>query len=66
MNTIVTMSMQRSDTDSDGKISAAEIGAMDSRMQGMIKAADANQDGDVTKAELTSAIKKRFGGGGAR
>ena len=66
VNTMVTMSMQRNDKDSDGKLSAEEIGEMDSRMQGMIKAADANQDGDVTKAELTAAIKKRFGGGGAR
>jgi Ca2+-binding EF-hand superfamily protein len=63
---MVTMSMQRNDKDSDGKLSAAEIGEMDSRMQGMVKAADANQDGDVTKAELTTAIKQRFSGGGAR
>ena len=60
------MSMQMNDKDSDGKLSAEEIGAMDSRFQGMVKAADANQDGDVTRAELTSAIKKRFSGGGAR
>ena len=60
------MSMQTNDKDNDGKLSAAEIDGMDSRFQSMVKDADANQDGDVTKAELKSAIEKRFSGDGAR
>ena len=68
---IVNMSMQRSDTNGDGKISADEIKAMNPQSQGRIKQADTNGDGDVTKAELTAAMKKAFsaagaGGGGPR
>ena len=63
---IVNMSMQRMETDGDGKLSKAEIGNMDERMQSRIQAADANSDGDVTRAELTAAMKKRMSGGGGR
>ena len=66
VNMIVTRSLQMNDTDGDGSLSAEEIGKIDSRFQAMVKSADANSDGSVTKAELTSAFKKRFGGGGAR
>ncbi len=62
---IVKRSFQNNDTDGDGKLSAEEIGAMDASRQGMVRAADANGDGSVTRAEMTSAIKKRFQGGGA-
>jgi HlyD family secretion protein len=60
------MSMQRSDTDGDGKLSQDEIGNMDERFRSRIEAADTNSDGDVTRAELTAAMKKMMGGGGAR
>ena len=63
---IVSSSMARSDTDGDGKLSAAEIEAIDSQFRGMVKAADKDGDGEVTKAELTESIKSRMGGGGGR
>jgi len=64
VGTIVNMSMQRSDTDSDGKLSADEIQAMDSRFRSSVSAADTDGDGFVTKAELTQSMKKRMSGGG--
>ena len=63
---IVSSSMARSDTDGDGKLSAAEIEAIDSQFRSMVKAADKDGDGEVTKAELTESIKSRMGGGGGR
>ena len=63
IDTIVDSSMQRSDTDGDGKLSASEISAVDSQYRDMVKSADANGDGEVTKAELKKSIQKRMGGG---
>jgi len=54
------------DTDGDGKLSKAELESVDERLRSRIQAADANSDGDVTRAELTAAFKKRMSGGGAR
>jgi hypothetical protein len=56
------MSMQRSDTDGDGKLSADEIKAIDSQYRSGVEAADKDGDGSVTKAELTESIKARMGG----
>ncbi len=61
---IVNMSMQRYDTDSDGKLSAEEIGAIDSQWSSGIKAADTDGDGAVSRAELLKSIQKRFQGAG--
>ncbi len=62
--------MKSNDTDGDGTLSAEEIAKMDERFQSMVQAADGDGDGSVTRAELTTALKKRFsggfGGGGAR
>ena len=62
--TIVQMTMQRFDTDSDGKLSAAEVGAINAERRGMVQAADGNGDGEITRAELTDSIKKRMSSGG--
>ncbi|MEM8666006.1 MAG: HlyD family efflux transporter periplasmic adaptor subunit [Planctomycetota bacterium] len=67
VNAIVSQTMQAGDTDGDGIISAEELGAMDSQRAGMIKRADTNGDGNVTRAEIMNAMKQmssRFGGGG--
>ena len=66
ISTIVDRSMERSDTDGDGQLSASEIEAMDSQFRGFIKAADGNGDGIVTKAELMKSFQSRMGGGGGR
>lgn len=66
INTIVNMSMQRSDTDGDGKLSASEIEAIDGQFRAGVKAADTDGDGIVTKDELTKSFKSRMGGGGGR
>ena len=63
---IVKMSMDRSDTDRDGKLSASEIEAIDAQFRSGVKAADTNGDGVVTKDELTKSIQSRMGGGGGR
>ncbi len=60
------MSMDRSDTDRDGKLSASEIEAIDAQFRSGVKAADTNGDGVVTKDELTKSIQSRMGGGGGR
>lgn len=61
------------DSNGDEKLDADEINAIDERMRGFIKRADGNDDGEITKEELTEstkAMKKRmqqgggFGGGG--
>ncbi|MCG8650109.1 MAG: efflux RND transporter periplasmic adaptor subunit [Pirellulales bacterium] len=62
---IVRRSMQRSDTNKDGKLSAEEIAAIDPQRQAMVKSADTNGDGSVTAAELTASIKKRIQAAGA-
>jgi len=66
LSTIVNMSMQRNDTDGDGKLSSSEIEAIDGQFKDGVKAADANGDGEVTKEELTKSIQARMGGGGGR
>lgn len=66
LSTIVTMSMQRNDTDGDGKLSSSEIDAIDSQFKDGVKAADANGDGEVTKEELKKSIQARMSGGGGR
>ncbi|MDE0862294.1 MAG: HlyD family efflux transporter periplasmic adaptor subunit [Rubripirellula sp.] len=62
---MVKRAMEQNDKDSDGTLSAEEIKAIDGRFRSMISDADVDGDGDVTKIELTQAIKKRTGGGGS-
>ncbi|QDV14521.1 macrolide transporter subunit MacA [Rosistilla oblonga] len=57
---IVKRIFDESDTDKDGSLSEAEIAKMEDRRQSMAKAADADSDGKVTRAELTSAMAARF------
>ena len=66
LGTIVARSMERNDTDGDGKLSASEIEAIDSQFRDGVKAADSDGDGVVTKDELTKSIQARMGGGGGR
>ena len=58
--------MDRMDTDKDGKISADELSSMDEQRRGFISAADANGDGDVSRAELLQGMQQRFSEGGPR
>ena len=69
---IVARAME-SDTDGDGKLSAAEIGAMEERRQRMVADADTNGDGFVDRGEITTAAAavmqrinqaQNIGGGG--
>lgn len=64
VGTIVNMTMERSDTNKDGKLSSDEIQSIDSRFRSSVTAADKDGDGSVTKAELMQSIKSRMGGGG--
>ncbi|MEE2936462.1 MAG: efflux RND transporter periplasmic adaptor subunit [Planctomycetota bacterium] len=64
MNSIVTRIMEGNDTDGDGVISAEEIKAMDPNRSSMVKMADSNGDGNVTRAEMTKAMSSRMGSGG--
>ncbi len=55
------------DSDSDGKLSAAEFAAIDSRMRDRLGNADANGDSFVDQSELSAAFDKMrasFSGGG--
>lgn len=52
---IVTQTMTDFDKDTDGKLSADEIGAMDERRRGRMLEADTNKDGFVDRAELTTS-----------
>ncbi|NND97443.1 MAG: HlyD family efflux transporter periplasmic adaptor subunit [Pirellulaceae bacterium] len=61
IGTIVTRSMERNDTDGDGKLSAEEISAIDGQYRSGVQEADADGDGSVTRAELTESIQKRMG-----
>lgn len=56
---IVDMAMQRSDTDSDGKISRAEADANE-RLKSGFDTTDANQDGFIDRGEMGRAIKKQM------
>ncbi len=67
-NVMVSRTMERSDTNGDGTLSAEEIDTIDERWRSGTQAADENGDGEVTRAELTKSMKERFsgaGGGGA-
>ena len=66
INTMVSRSMERSDTDGDGKLSAQEIEAIDPQRRDMVTAADTDGDGSVSRAELTTSIKQRISSGGGR
>ena len=56
---IVSRSMNRYDTNSDGKIDQSETAAVEGRGKDMIARADQNGDGEVTRVELEAAIKSR-------
>ena len=59
--------MQRSDTNSDGKLDAGEIANLDARSKGWAGTADKDGDGSISKAEVVTAMKeamKKWGGGG--
>lgn len=64
INTIVDRSMERNDTNGDGKLSADEIQSIDSQYRSGVEAADTDGDGSVTRAELMKSIQQRMGGGG--
>lgn len=66
INTIVSRSMERSDTDGDGKLSAEEIDAIDGQFRDGVKAADTDGDGSVSRAELMKSIQQRMSAGGGR
>ena len=66
IGTIVSSSMERNDTDGDGKLSAKEIAAMDGRFRDAVKSADKDGDGSVTKDELMKSFQARMSGGGGR
>jgi Ca2+-binding EF-hand superfamily protein len=53
--TIVDRALEESDTDKDGKISTAELASMEDRRKQMLEGADANGDGFMDRAEMTTA-----------
>jgi HlyD family secretion protein len=71
---MVDRALEAGDADKDGKISTAELAALDDRAKQMLTGADANADGFMDRAEMTtaaSAAMARFrqqreaaGGGG--
>lgn len=65
-STMVANMMERMDTNKDGKISADELGSMDEQRRGFISAADADGDGDISRAELLQGMQQRFSEGGPR
>ncbi len=60
--------MQRSDTNSDGKLDAGEIANLDGRSKSWAGTADEDGDGSISKAEVVMAMKKvmKSRGGGGR
>jgi Ca2+-binding EF-hand superfamily protein len=65
---IAGMAMQRSDTNSDGKISKEEAEGSEMLKRGFDET-DANKDGAIDRSEMAAAIKKRMeqaGAGGGR
>lgn len=46
------------DTNSDGKLSTAELEGVDERMRGRLKRADANNDGEITKQEVSAMFTR--------
>jgi hypothetical protein len=73
--TMVDRTLETGDADKDGKISTAELASLDDRAKQMLDGADANGDGFMDRAEMTtaaSAAMARFrqqmeaaGGGGS-
>ncbi|MEO1614493.1 MAG: efflux RND transporter periplasmic adaptor subunit [Planctomycetota bacterium] len=59
---IASRTMEKYDTDSDGKISAEEMKAVDSRFADRLKSADTDGDGAISKDELTKSMKSMMGG----
>jgi hypothetical protein len=71
LNAMVSRTLDRYDTNKDNKIDATELGALDDRARGFVERADANSDGEITKAEIETSMKammERFqnGGGGGQ
>ena len=68
--TIAGFVMQRSDTNSDGKLDKTEVANLDERSKGWAATADKDGDGDISKDEVVEAMKKVMkawgGGGGGR
>ncbi|TWU58840.1 macrolide transporter subunit MacA [Rubripirellula tenax] len=62
---MVSRTMERSDADGDGTLSADEISSVDERFRSGITAADEDGDGAVSRAELTKSMTARFSEGGA-
>jgi Ca2+-binding EF-hand superfamily protein len=52
---IVDRALEESDMDKDGKISSAELASMEDRRKQMLEGADANGDGFMDRAEMTTA-----------
>lgn len=71
---MIANTLERFDTDKDGKLSAAEIAGMDERYRERYAGADTNGDGFVDRAEMmpvaTAAVQRikemqaQQGGGG--
>lgn len=57
---MVTETMAEYDKDTDGKLSAEEIGTMEERRRGRMTEADTNKDGFVDRSELTASITIMF------
>lgn len=72
MDEMVNSTMERSDTNKNGKIDKDELAAMDERRRGFIQSADTNNDGEITKEEVKAGFEKMMknaqsgGGGGGR
>ena len=60
---IAAAMLGRMDTNSDGKISLAEV-ADNERMKNSFADYDTNKDGSIDLAEMVSQIQKRFASGG--
>jgi Ca2+-binding EF-hand superfamily protein len=52
---MVDRTLETGDADKDGKISTAELASLDDRAKQMLESADANGDGFVDRAEMTTA-----------
>lgn len=64
---MVTGIMSKYDTNKDDVIDATEMASLEERSKGFISRADADKDGQVTKAEMTkmaSNMSSQWGGGG--
>jgi multidrug resistance efflux pump len=66
---IVDQSLERLDTNSDGKIDADELKELDESMRSRMEEGDTNGDGEITRDELLDGVRRmmerfREGGGG--